>query len=133
MYNDIDVGVGEMNINFYTPPHNSGGVLWFHVGRPCVCPSVHRTYVRPSIGLTSVRPFLFPYGNLSKHQWTFIKLDTCMCIDIVEIWFGIANGQISSEFYRVICPRHVHIFVYNKTFKPNLLYFIVKKKKKKYT
>ena len=19
---------------FYTPPHNSGGVLWFHVGRP---------------------------------------------------------------------------------------------------
>ena len=49
VYNDIDVGVGEMNINFYTPPHNSGGVLWFHIGRPCVCPSVHRTYVRPSI------------------------------------------------------------------------------------
>ena len=24
---------------FYTPPHDSGGVLWFHVGRPCVCPS----------------------------------------------------------------------------------------------
>ena len=21
-----------------------------------------------------------------------------MCIDIVEIWFGIANGQISSDF-----------------------------------
>ena len=19
---------------FYTPPHNSGGILWFHVGRP---------------------------------------------------------------------------------------------------
>ena len=29
-----------------------------------------------------------------------------MCIDIVEIWFGIANGQISSNFYGVICLRH---------------------------
>ena len=29
-----------------------------------------------------------------------------MCIDIVEIWFGIANGQISSIFYGVIFPRH---------------------------
>ena len=27
-----------------------------------------------------------------------------MCIDIVEIWFGIANGQISLNFYGVICP-----------------------------
>ena len=27
-----------------------------------------------------------------------------MCIDIVEIWFGIANGQISSIFDGVICP-----------------------------
>ena len=34
-----------------------------------------------------------------------------MCIDIVEIWFGIANGHISSIFDGVICPRHVHIFV----------------------
>ena len=22
---------------FYTPPHDSGLVLWFHVGYPCVC------------------------------------------------------------------------------------------------
>ena len=29
-----------------------------------------------------------------------------------EIWFGIANGQISSNFYGVICPRHAHIFVF---------------------
>ena len=26
-----------------------------------------------------------------------------MCINIVKIWFGIANGQISSNFYGVIC------------------------------
>ena len=46
---------------------------------PSVCPSVHVS---------------FPDDNLSKHQWIFTKLG--MCIDIVEIWFGIANGQISS-------------------------------------
>ena len=34
-----------------------------------------------------------------------------MCINIVEIWFGIANGQISSSFNRVIFPRRPHIFV----------------------
>ena len=28
-----------------------------------------------------------------------------MCIDIPEIWFGIANGQISSNFDGVTCPR----------------------------
>ena len=56
---------------FYIPPHNSGGVLWFHVGHPSVC-------------------FSFPDDNLSKHQWIFTKHG--MCIDIVEIWFGIANG-----------------------------------------
>ena len=40
--------------------------------------------------------FSFPDDNLSKHQGIFTKLD--MGIDIVEIWFGIANGQISSIF-----------------------------------
>ena len=29
-----------------------------------------------------------------------------VCIDIVEICFGIANGQISSIFDSVICPPH---------------------------
>ena len=64
--------------------------------------------------------------NLSKHQWIFTKLG--ICIDIVEIWFWIANGQISSIFDGVICPRQAHIFVSrltsvnNKEFSPNLLY-----------
>ena len=83
---------------FYTPPHNSGGVLWFHVGRP-TCPSV----VRPSVR------FSFPDDNLSKHQWIFTKLG--MCINILEIWFGIANGQISSIIDGVTWPRHAHIFI----------------------
>ena len=40
------------NVVYYTPPQVSGGVLCFHVGCPCVCPSVHPslvcTYVRTS-------------------------------------------------------------------------------------
>ena len=46
--------------------------------------------------------FSLPYDNFCKYQWTFTKLG--MCFDIVEIWFGIANGQISSIF---ICPQHI--------------------------
>ena len=57
--------------------------------------SVHLSDRRRSVRL-SVR-FSFPDDNLSKHQWIFTKLG--MCIDIVEIWFGIANGQILSTFY----------------------------------
>ena len=33
-----------------------------------------------------------------------------MCIDIVKIWFGIVNGQISSNFDSYLCPRHMPIF-----------------------
>ena len=76
---------------FHTPPHDRGGVLWFHLGCLCVCPSVCPSVVCPSVSF-----FSFPDDNLSKHQWIFTKLG--MCIDIVEIWFGIANGQISSNF-----------------------------------
>ena len=36
--------------------------------------------------------FSLSYENLSKCQWSFTKLGLCM--DIVEIWFWIANGQI---------------------------------------
>ena len=68
-----------------------------------VCLSVRQSVVRPSVR------FSFPDDNLSKHQWIFTKLG--LCIDIVDIWFGTANGQISSTFYGVICPRHAHIFV----------------------
>ena len=63
-----------------------------------VCPSISHRSVHPSVH------FLFPDDNLNKHQWIITKLG--MCIDFVEIWFGIADGQISSNFYRVICPPH---------------------------
>ena len=56
--------------------------------------------------------FLFPDDKLSKYQCIVTKLG--ICIDSLEIWFGIANGQISSIFDRVICPPHIHIFVYRE-------------------
>ena len=34
-----------------------------------------------------------------------------MCIDIVEIWFGIANGQISSNFDGVLLSARDTIMV----------------------
>ena len=48
--------------------------------------------------------FLFPDDNLRKCQGILTKLGTC--IDMKEIWFRIANGQISSKFDRIICPPH---------------------------
>ena len=40
---------------------------------------------------------------MSKYQWIFIKL--AMCIDIMEICFGIANEQSSLIFDRVNIGR----------------------------
>ena len=39
----------------------------------------------------------------------FTKLG--MCIDIVELCLGIANGQISSIFDKVICPQYIRILL----------------------
>ena len=52
-------------------------------------PSVVHLYIHPSVHISC------PDDNLSKHQWIFTKLG--VCIDIVEVWFGVANGQISSN------------------------------------
>ena len=71
-----------------------------------MCPSVLPSIVCLSAYLSV---FLFLDDNLSKYKWIFSKLG--MYIDIVEIWFGIANGQISSIFDRVICKPFVCILV----------------------
>ena len=78
-------------MSFFIPRH--GGILWFHVDCPR-CP------------LICLSIFSFPDDNFSKYQWIFMILG--MCIDIVEICFGVANGQILLIFD--ICPRHVPIF-----------------------
>ena len=51
----------------------------------------------------SICPSIYSFDdNFSKYQWIFTKLD--VYIDIVEIWFGIADRLILSIFDRVICP-----------------------------
>ena len=52
--------------------------------------------------------FSFPDDNLSKRQRIFTKL--VICIDIVKIWFGIANGQISSNFKLSTRDRSIFSF-----------------------
>ena len=104
-------------------------------------------YVRPSVRRTSVFVFLFFVfclfvvvvfflffffffffsfldDGLSKCQWVFTKLG--VCIDIVAIWFMIANRQISSifdsyllasvSFDRGICPNMTVVGYYRLTF-----------------
>ena len=53
--------------------------------------------------------FSFPNDNLSVHQWIFTKLG--MCIDTVDIWLVIANGQISSYFDEV-SAQDMSIFLF---------------------
>ena len=50
---------------------------------------------------------IIPDENLSECQWIFTKFG--VCIDIVEVWFGIANGQISSIF-NSYCPLRCQYF-----------------------
>ena len=54
--------------------------------------------------------FSFPDDNLNINGFS-PNLVYTLNIDIVEIWIGIANGQISSDFDGVICLRQAHIFV----------------------
>ena len=53
---------------------------------------VVRVSVRPCVRCRSVRIFVRD-DNLSKCKWIFTYVG--MCTDIVEIWFGIPEGQIS--------------------------------------
>ena len=70
---------------------------WSSVCLSVVCPSFHLSV------------FSFPDVNWSKYQWIFAKPG--VYIDIVEIWFWIANGQISPIFKGVFCLRHARILV----------------------
>ena len=56
--------------------------------------------------------FSFPLDNFIKCQSIFTKLG--MCIDIVEVWFQIANGQFLSIYDRVIYQLHICIFIFRQ-------------------
>ena len=48
----------------YTQSHDSGGVLWFHFGHPCVCLSIHQSINSMSIHLSIC--ISFPDENLNN-------------------------------------------------------------------
>ena len=48
--------------------------------------------------------FSFSDDNLNKYKWVSTKLG--MCIDIVEVWFRIANGIILSVFDSYLPVTH---------------------------
>ena len=80
---------------FLTSSHLPG-TLWLFIPRHTIVAGYYGfTLVVHESVHSSVR-FSFPDDNLSKRQWIFTKLG--MCIPIVEFWFGIASGQISSIF-----------------------------------
>ena len=82
-----------------------------------VCPSVSHMSVHIS--------FLDDY--LSKHQRIFTKLG--MCIDIVEIWYGIASGQILSNFDSYLPETYFCFQIITwgniKGFQPNLVHALI--------
>ena len=68
--------------------------------------SVHPSYFCPSI-------FSLPDDNLRKCRWIFTKLG--LCLDIVEIWLGIANGQILIELsahYMIVVGYYDFTFIF---------------------
>ena len=62
----------------------------------------------------SVRLSVFCFRMMSKYQWIFTKLG--MFIDIVEIWFGIANGQILSILTELSARDSIMVRYYSLTF-----------------
>ena len=88
----------------HTHTHTDRIVGYYGFRLDICCLSACRMSVRPSI-------FSFLNDNLGNYYQIFTKLG--MYIDIVEIWFGIVNGQISSIFDSLICPPHVFCFPNN--------------------
>ena len=97
-----------VNINGFSPNLVCALILW-KADMELLMGKFHQIFTALSARDTPI--FSYPDDNLSKHQWIFTKLG--LCIDIVEIWFGIANEQISSNFDGVLYPRHAHIFVFH--------------------
>ena len=86
-----------LTMTFLYPPHNSGRVLWFHVGRLCVCLSV-----RPSVS------FSFLDDNLSKHQMDFHQTLVCALM----LWrsgLGLLMGKFR-QIFTELSARDMPIF-----------------------
>ena len=88
----------QVNVNGFSWNLVCALILWGFVLGLHICKFCH-LFTELSAHNTSV--FSFPDDNLSEDQWIFTKL--AMCIDIVEIWFGIGDRLIQS-----ICELSAH-------------------------
>ena len=61
---------------------------------------------------TSIHLSFHPYFHFQKITWVNTNGFSPNLVFALILWFGIANGQISSIFNGVNCLRHVHIFVW---------------------
>ena len=59
-------------IAFYTLPHSSGGVLWFHI-RVSVRPSIRLSVVRPSIRSNEMMVMWLFFFAESDYMWLFLS------------------------------------------------------------
>ena len=91
---------------YYTPPHNSGGVLWFHVGRPWVRPSVFRFRMITWVNINGFSPNLVCALILWRSGLGFF----------VNFWRSYLPETHPYFRFRTIT------WVNNKGFSPNLLY-----------
>ena len=115
-----------VNINGFSPNLICALILW-RSGFGLLMGKFHQFLKKWSACDTSL--YSFPDNNLSKYQWIFTKLG--ICIDIVEIWFWITNGQSSSIFDSYL-PSTLPYFCFRTRtwvningFSPNLLCAII--------
>ena len=97
-----------VNVNGFSPNLVCALILW-RSGLGLLMCKFRQILMELSAQDTPV--FTFQDDNLSKCQGILTKLDTC--IDMKEIWFGIADGKILSMSDRVICPRHNNVVWYS--------------------
>ena len=96
--------ITSVNVNGFSPNLVCALILW-RPGFGIANGKFHQFLTELSARDTSV--FLFLDKNFSKSQLIFTKLG--MCIDIIEVCFEMANGQILSFFDRAICPQYIRI------------------------
>ena len=112
-----------VNFNWFSP-NLVCALIFFKSGLGLLMGKFHQILIELSAQDTPI--ISFPDDNLSKHQWIFTKLG--MCIDIVEICIGIANGQTLSNFDGVFCPYfrfRTITWVNVKGFQPNLVHTLI--------
>ena len=99
----LPISAASALIFCYTPPHSSGGVLWFHVGSPCV---------RTSIRLTSVCPSVFHFRMIT---WVNINGFSPNLVCALILWrsgLGLLMGKFC-QFLMELSAQDMPIFSFS--------------------